>query len=136
MLSFPSTMLVLRRRGFTLIELLVVVVILGVLAMIAIPKFQNTRGRGNAATLRSDLRALSTAQEAYFYEFGTYTDQPAALNLDSSPGVVLTIVTASPQGWAATVTHPQSFPLTCALFSGNVETPPPPAVQEGLITCQ
>jgi type IV pilus assembly protein PilA len=129
-------MVVSKRRGFTLIELLVVVVILGVLAMIAIPKFQNTRGRGYAATLRSDLRALSTAQEAYFYEHGTYTDQPAVLNLDASPGVVLTIVTASAQGWAATVTHPQSFPLICALFNGNVDAPPPPALQEGLITCQ
>ena len=132
----PSTMFVFRRRGFTLIELLVVVVILGVLAMIAIPKLQNTRGRGNAATLRSDLRSLSTAQEAYFYEHGTYTDRPENLNLDSSPGVILTIVTASAHGWSATVTHPQSFPLTCALYSGNVESPPPPAVHEGLIACQ
>jgi prepilin-type N-terminal cleavage/methylation domain-containing protein len=131
----PSTMFVFRRRGFTLIELLVVVVILGVLAMIAIPKLQNTRGRGNAATLRADLRSLSTAQEAYFYEHGTYTNQPDALNLDSSPGVVLTIFAASAHGWSATVTHPQSFPLTCALFSGNVE-PIPPAVHEGLIACQ
>ena len=56
-----------HRSGFTLIELLIVVVIIGILAAIAIPKFQNTKGKANAAALRSDLRNLAVAQEAYFF---------------------------------------------------------------------
>ena len=124
------------RRGFTLIELLIVVVIIGIVAAIAIPKFNNTKGKANAAALRSDLRNLASAQEAYFYEHSAYADSPALLKLNSSPGVILTIVSASASGWSAKVTHPQSYPLTCAIFAGTVSSPPLPATAEGLVACQ
>ena len=78
------------RRGFTLIELLVVVVIIGVLAAIAIPKFQSTKGKANAASLKSDLRNLATAQEAYFYENLVYTTNVASLNVKLTTGVTIT----------------------------------------------
>ena len=55
------------KRGFTLIELLIVVVIIGILAAIAIPKFQETKGKAFASSLKSDLRNLSSVQEDYFY---------------------------------------------------------------------
>ena len=59
-------------KGFTLIELLIVVVIIGILAAIAIPKFANTKGKAVAAGMKSDLRNLASAQEAYWVEFRTY----------------------------------------------------------------
>jgi type IV pilus assembly protein PilA len=124
-----------RRSGFTLIELLIVVVIIGILAAIAIPKFQSTKGKANAAGLKSDLRNLATAQEAYFFENSGYADDVAKLSLRTSPGVVLTIVDATSAGWSAKATHPASFPLTCALFTGSV-TALTPATVEGLIGCQ
>ena len=77
-----------RRSGFTLIELLIVVVIIGVLAAIAIPKFQNTKGKANLAAIKSDLRNLATAEEAYFYTNGTYTSSLASLNVHPSPGPI------------------------------------------------
>src|SRR5678809_668398 len=61
------------RRGFTLIELLIVVVIIGILAAIAVPKFQSTKGKAYYAGMRSDLHNLLTAQEGYFYDHTTYT---------------------------------------------------------------
>lgn len=124
-----------RRKGFTLIELLIVVVIIGILAAIAIPKFQNTKGKANAAALKTDLRNLSTAEEAYFFEFAAYTSDQSVLSYRTSPGVVLTVVDATSSGWSARATHPASYPLTCALYAGNV-SPLAPATIEGLIGCQ
>ena len=123
------------RRGFTLIELLIVVVIIGVLAAVAIPKFQSTKGKANAATMKSDLRNLATAQEAYFYEHLTYTTTLSALNVSLSTGVTITWGTVGTAGWAAKITHPLAYPIECAMFIGAVP-PMPPAVTEGQLLCQ
>jgi prepilin-type N-terminal cleavage/methylation domain-containing protein len=123
------------RRGFTLIELLIVVVIIGVLAAISIPKFQSTKGKANAATLKSDLRNLATAQEAYFYENQVYSTSTAALNVSLSSGVTITWGTVNAAGWAAKMTHPLAYPIECAMFMGSVPVMPP-AVVEGQLLCQ
>ncbi|HEX2780494.1 MAG TPA: prepilin-type N-terminal cleavage/methylation domain-containing protein [Gemmatimonadaceae bacterium] len=124
-----------RRAGFTLVELLVVVVVLGILAAMAIPKFKNTKGKANAAALRTDLRNLATAEESFFYSNNHYTAALDSLKFRGSPGVVILIPEASPAGWSATVTHPQAWPLRCSLFMANA-APLAPATAEGLITCQ
>src|SRR5947209_20568586 len=87
------------RSAFTLIELLIVVVIIGILAAIAIPKFQNTKGKANAAALRSDLRNLTVAQEAYFFQAAAYASDTALLNFRPSPGVILTLTTPGIGEW-------------------------------------
>jgi len=55
-----------NRKGFTLIELLIVVVIIGILAAIAIPKFASTKEKAYLASMRSDLRNLATTEEGFF----------------------------------------------------------------------
>src|SRR5659263_431553 len=83
-----------NRKGFTLIELLIVVVIIGSLAAIAIPKFANTKEKAYVASMKSDLRNLVTAQEAYcsdhnsFYATSIATDM--ATSYRSSSGVTVT----------------------------------------------
>ena len=123
------------RRGFTLIELLIVVVIIGILAAVAIPKFQTTKGKAHAGAIKSDLKNLTTAQEAYFYEFATYTDDITQLSLDNSSGVVMEIREASAGGYSAIATHPAAAPLECAIYVGSA-APLDPATREGVIGCR
>ena len=51
------------RKGFTLIELLIVVVIIGILAAIAIPKFSNTKDKAKLASVTTDVRNLMNTME-------------------------------------------------------------------------
>ncbi len=84
-----------NKKGFTLIELLIVVVIIGILAAIAIPKFGNVKEKANIAAIKSDLKALATAQEVYFAENATYTSLATlGTAFKASAGDVVT-VTAS-----------------------------------------
>jgi type IV pilus assembly protein PilE len=123
--------------GFTLIELLVVVLIIGVLASIAIPRYANVKTKTNVTTLKTDLRNLVTSQEAYLAGAGTYYNGPvpaAALGFTASSGVTLTITEGATAGWAATATHAAAPGWTCAVFVGGA-TPPAPATEDGLIVC-
>ena len=124
----------MKARGFTLIELLIVVVIIGLLATIAIPKVANTKQKAYVAQMKSDLKNLATAEEAFFYDSTFYASSLAALNnFNSSTGVTLTIVTATPGGWSARAIHSQTT-RQCVLFQGNAPVLAPATV-EGKITC-
>jgi prepilin-type N-terminal cleavage/methylation domain-containing protein len=124
----------MNRKGFTLIELLIVVVIIGILAAIAIPKFANTKEKAYIASMKSDLRNLVTAEEAYFSDNTTYATATGSLSYNGSAGVTVTISGASGTGWGATASH-NGTTVTCAIFAGGW-TPIAPAVDEGSPACQ
>ena len=93
-----------NRKGFTLIELLIVVVIIGILAAIAIPKFAATKDKAKLAGVKTDLRNIMTAQEAYFSDFQTYSGTLAALNFQPSGGNTGAVAGAA-SGFTATVSN-------------------------------
>ena len=124
----------MKSRGFTLIELLIVVVIIGILAALAIPKFANTKQKAYLAQMKSDLRNLATAEEAYFYDWTAYTASlPALNNFSASSGVTLNVLEATPMGWSAEAVHGGTV-RSCYLFQG-VAAPVGNATSAGQITC-
>jgi prepilin-type N-terminal cleavage/methylation domain-containing protein len=96
-----------NRKGFTLIELLIVVVIIGILAAIAIPKFAATKDKAKLASVKTDVRNLMTAQEAYFSDYatyGTFAQLQTASNFSLSSGNTAAVGAAA-SGFTATITN-------------------------------
>ncbi len=126
----------LNRKGFTLIELLIVVVIIGILAAIAIPKFANTKEKAYVASMKSDLRNLVNAEEAYFADYTTYTGTFATTQYSASPGVTVTIAGPDGKGWSATGTHTGTA-IKCGIALGVGHTNPvDAAAPEGEPRCK
>lgn len=119
-------------RGFTLVELLVVILIIGILAAVAVPRFSNSKDRAMVAQMKSDLRNLATMQEAYHVEHRVYTVSFSPAEYSVSSGVTGPTITLTADGWWAYVGHVQ-LAKTCALFVGS--TPLAPAATEGVPAC-
>lgn len=119
-------------RGFTLIELLIVLVIIGLLASIAIPKFANTKEKAYLTSMKADLRNLFTAEESYFADSIKYTSDLGTA-YRTTTGVVGPTIATTGDGWTAWVSHTTTT-KTCAIYAGS--TALAPAVKEGEVRCQ
>ena len=103
------------RKGFTLIELLIVVVIIGILAAIAIPKFADTKRKAYVTAMKSDLKNMVSSAEAYFSDNNSYAGYVAPTG---SSGVSLTF-TGAATGWSGTATHANAAGATCSIGTGT-----------------
>jgi prepilin-type N-terminal cleavage/methylation domain-containing protein len=113
-----------NRKGFTLIELLIVVVIIGILAAIAIPKFAATKDKAKLASVKTDLRNMMTAQEAYFSDASAgYTSTLTTTMFQPSAGNTFTTA-GTANSWSGTVTNASITvnPKSCTVTVGGTAT--------------
>lgn len=61
-----------QSAGFTILELVVVIVVIGILTMIALPRFLNAQNRSHIGAAQSDLAALRQALALYAVEHNGY----------------------------------------------------------------
>lgn len=125
-----------RCAGFTLIELLVVVVIIGILAAIAVPKFASTRERAYYAAMRSDLKNLSSQQEIYLDNAFEYAPTLTDIGFVQSGGVTVTINESTGTGWAATSAHSAIPGQQCGVYYGSAAAAGgSPATRPSTVSC-
>jgi prepilin-type N-terminal cleavage/methylation domain-containing protein len=98
-----------REAGFTLVELAVVIVIIGVLAAFAVPKFLQSVERSKAGEAYNYLAAVRSAQERYQAKEGTYTSTLAGLDIQMPAPKYFSVGMVSP---GSTGTLQSSWTLT------------------------
>ena len=79
--------------------------------------------------LRSDLRALTAAEEGAIHRTGEYESHLDQLLLTPSPGVQIDMLSATGDGWSAMATHPELPGVSCVVFAGDVAQRPATLLQ-------
>lgn len=151
--------MITETRGFTLIELLAVTLLLGALALLALPRLHETRNGAEVAVLQSDLRNLMLAQEIHFTDHMEYAEAIGLLDFNGSNGVAIDLRVGKGRGggngkgkrrdegkgrkqgpggdgtgWTARARHVERDHL-CSVFVGDVK-PFEPAEEERTIACE
>ncbi len=115
----------MNKKGFTLIELLVVVLIIGILAAIAVPQYEKSVWKTRFASVKSIVRSIKNAEEAYYLVNNDYTPDLEKLDI-SAPITTTNYVSAKVGSYiigdatCSINTSDESKYIECFLFSNGV----------------
>ena len=65
----------MNQRGFATLEVILMVMVIGILASIAVPRFNSVTAAANTAKIQADLSTLDTAISLYYMDNGSYPDE-------------------------------------------------------------
>lgn len=115
-------MLTGRSHGFSLIEIIIVVAIVGILATVAYPAYQDNIRKGNRTDCQGELLEAWSRMERYFYDNKTYTVDMTDLGYSVDDDAPTAEGHYTIDAVAATVACPITtcFVLQCTAVGGQV----------------
>ena len=70
----------MNQKGFATLEIIMMIIVIGILATVAVPRFTDMTTKANTAKIQSDLATLDNAIAIYFMEKGSYPDSISDLS--------------------------------------------------------
>lgn len=74
-----------QEEGFSMTELMVVLVIIGILTLLALPRFMNVTTQAKMSEAKMMLRQVHALQKSYYFEHDNYAADVALLQFEQPP---------------------------------------------------